>query len=185
MNSRWVRTALLCVCLAGAGALCASAQRGPGGMGGPGGGMGGGPSRGPGGPGGFGGPGDPPPPRPNGVPPNNDSRGGLQSGPIGRWWDDKKVVGAIGLRKDQQKKMDTVFDAHKPAILDSYKSLLAEQAKLDTLMKQPNADKAQVFAAIDSVNQARAALQKANTEMLLDIRSELEPEQIEKLQAVR
>jgi Spy/CpxP family protein refolding chaperone len=109
----------------------------------------------------------------------------LQSGPIGRWWDDKKVVGAIGLRKDQQKKMDTVFDAHKPAILDSYKSLLAEQAKLDTLMKQPNADKAQVFAAIDSVNQARAALQKANTEMLLDIRSELEPEQIEKLQAVR
>ena len=95
------------------------------------------------------------------------------------------MTSAIGLRRDQQKKMDAIFDASKPTILSSYKTLLSEQAKLDALNKQPQADATRLFATIDAVNQARASLQKATTEMLLQIRGQMEPDQILKLEKVK
>jgi Spy/CpxP family protein refolding chaperone len=106
----------------------------------------------------------------------------LQLGPVGRWWDDKTVVKTIGLRKEQQQKMDAIFNANKPTIVASYKAFLSEQSKLDSLNKDPNVDKARLFAAIDSVSQARASLQKATSQMLLQIRGEMDPDQISKLE---
>ena len=111
-------------------------------------------------------------------------RNALQFGPAGRWWDDKTVVQAIGLRREQQRKMDTIFDANKPAILDSYKTFLKAQANLTAVNKDPQADKAKVFAAIDAVNEARSSLQKATSAMLLQIRQEMDPNQITKLENV-
>jgi Spy/CpxP family protein refolding chaperone len=108
----------------------------------------------------------------------------LQFGPAGRWWDDKTVVQAVGLRREQQRKMDTIFDANKPAILDSYKIFLKAQANLAAVNKDPQADKAKVFAAIDAVNEARGSLQKATSSMLLQIRQEMDPIQITKLENV-
>ena len=108
----------------------------------------------------------------------------LQFGPVGRWWDDKTVVQSIGLRREQQKRMDTIFDANKPAILDSYKTFLKAQANLAAVNKDPQADKTKVFAAIDAVNEARSSLQKATSAMLLQIRQEMDPTQITKLENV-
>ena len=78
--------------------------------------------------------------------------------------------------------MDSIFNANKPAILASYKTFLSEQAKLDALNKDPKVDKANLFTAIDAVSQARASLQKATSQMLLQIRNEMEPGQITKLE---
>jgi len=105
-----------------------------------------------------------------------------QFGPVGRWWDDKSVMQAIGITREQQRKMDTIFDANKPAILESYKAFLKEQSKLESINKDPHADQATTFAAIDSVNNARATLQKATAQMLLQIRHEMKSEQIDKLE---
>lgn len=112
-------------------------------------------------------------------------RNALQIGPTGRWWDDKTVVHSVGISPTQQKKMDTVFDANKPAILASYKILQAEQAKLASLNKSAQPDQAAVFAQIDSVSQARTALQKATTQMLLQIRQEMAPDQVQKLEQIQ
>lgn len=106
----------------------------------------------------------------------------VQFGPVGRWWDDRTVVQSIGLRREQQRQMDTIFNANKPAILSSYKTYLGEQAKLKALNKSPKVDQARLFSAIDDVNQARAALQKATAQMLLQIRQQMSSEQIEKLE---
>jgi Spy/CpxP family protein refolding chaperone len=111
-------------------------------------------------------------------------REGFQLGPVGRWWDDKSVVQTIGLRKNQQQKMDAIFSANKPAILSSYKTFLREQSKLNKLGKDPKADQTRLFAAIDAVSRARAALQKATTQMLLQIREQMDAEQIKKLEKV-
>jgi len=78
--------------------------------------------------------------------------------------------------------MDGIFDANKPAILASYKTFLSQQSKLDALNKDPKVDKSTLFAAIDAVNQARAALQKTTAQMLLEIRQQMEPGQIDKLE---
>jgi Spy/CpxP family protein refolding chaperone len=151
---------------------------------------------GPGGPGGQGGigtpagPGGPSSPRALHHPrPGHDKvtgqpRNTLQFGPVGRWWDDKTVAQSIGLRHEQQRRMDTIFDANKPAILDSYKTFLKAQSNLTSVNKDPQADKAKVFAAIDAVNEARSSLQKATSSMLLQIRQEMDPTQITKLENV-
>lgn len=109
----------------------------------------------------------------------------LQFGPAGRWWDDKSVVQNIGLSNRQQRRMDSIFNSNKPAIVDSYKAFLKAQAHLETVNKDPHPDQAQVFAAIDAVNQARSSLQKATSAMLLQIRKEMSPDQIDKLEKLQ
>jgi Spy/CpxP family protein refolding chaperone len=115
---------------------------------------------------------------------NNQARSSVQFGPVGRWWDNKSVVRSIGLSRDQQQRMDSIFDANKPAILSSYKTFLQEQSKLQALNKKKDVDQQQLFAAIDSVNQARATLQKATAQMLLQIKQQMAPEQVEKLEKI-
>ena len=109
----------------------------------------------------------------------------LGFGPVGRWWDDKAVIQATGLRKAQQQKMDAIFNANKSSILNAYKTFLSEQSKFDALKKDPAVDKTRLFAAIDAVSQARASLQKATSEMLLQIRAEMDPDQIKRLEKLQ
>jgi len=109
----------------------------------------------------------------------------LQFGPVGRWWDDHSVVQQIGLSRDQQRRMDSIFDANKPAILASYKVFLKAQSTLTAVNKDTKADKNTVFAAIDAVNNARSDLQKATSAMLLQIRGEMTEDQIAKLEKVQ
>jgi hypothetical protein len=80
--------------------------------------------------------------------------------------------------------MDSIFDANKQAILDNYKGFLKAQSNLAAVNKDPQADKGRVFAAIDEVNQARSSLQKATSAMLLQIRQEMDPDQVTKLEQV-
>ena len=112
----------------------------------------------------------------------NIARGGIKVGPPGRWWDDHGFVQTLGLSRGQQKKMDAVFNANKPALIATYKDFVRQQAALQAIGKGSNVDKTKLFAAIDAVNQARSALEKANTEMLLQIRAELDPKQAAKLE---
>ena len=92
---------------------------------------------------------------------------------------------SIGLTKDQQRKMDGIFNKNKPALLDRYNNLQMEQSKLEALMNLPQPDKARLFAEIDAVNQARAALEKVNTQMLLQIRHEMQANQVARLDKLR
>lgn len=184
MKARFLRLVCLCICVAGFDAMVQAQNPGGPPHGGPPPGV-----PGPGNPGGSppGGPG-------GGASPSASSakgttggaaRSGAQFGPVGRWWDDKSVIKTIGLSKDQQKKMDVIFDANKPAILQSYKTLLSEQSKYDKISKDPKVDQATLFAAIDSVSKARASLQKATAQMLLQIRQQMAPDQIAKLEKLQ
>jgi Spy/CpxP family protein refolding chaperone len=110
------------------------------------------------------------------------SANGVKLGPTGRWWDEKTFTRTIGISRDQQRKMDAIFDANKPAIIETYKTLETQKAKYAALSSNPQADKNELFANIDAVNQARAALQKANTQMLLQIRDQLSKDQVSKLE---
>ena len=180
MRSAFHRTMLLGCCLLLMGAVALGQGHGGGapGGGGPGGGRAG-----------FGGPA----PNERGGYPGDTSgargggpmRGGLQLGPPGRWWDDKTFAKTLGLSKDQQKRMDTVFNANKGPILENYKALQKEESNLQKLTREKKLDEAKIFAGIDSVAQARAALEKSNAHMLLLVRQEMDEEQnarLEKLQ---
>ena len=186
MKANTLRILCFCLCVAAVQGVRAQAPP-PGGPGGP----GGAPRPGmPGSPGAPGSRGERP--SPNASHQSNPGTGNaatprnaLQFGPVGRWWDDKSVVANLGLSRQQQKKMDAVFDANRPAIVNSYKAFLKAQAHLDAVNQATHPDQAQVFAAIDAVNQARSELQKAASAMLRKIREQMNPDQIDKLEKLQ
>ena len=116
---------------------------------------------------------------------NSSMRGGLQLGPPWRWWDDKSFAKSLGLSKEQQKKMDAVFNSSKGSLLENYKTLQREESKLEKATRETRPDEARIFAGIDAVAQARAALEKANAHMLLLMRQEMDVDQIARMEKFR
>jgi Spy/CpxP family protein refolding chaperone len=140
---------------------------------------------------GFGPPGD----TSRGLPPPNNApdqqatistmRGGLQLGPPGRWWDDKHFAKELHLRPEQSKKMDAIFDQNRSPLLNTFEGLQQEQQRMESLTHAANPDENALFAEIDRVALARAALDKANMCLLLQIRAEMTPDQIDRLEQHR
>jgi Spy/CpxP family protein refolding chaperone len=186
-----VRPIVAWLCLAaGAATSFAQGRGGPpgggpggGGMGGPplgGGGMGGPsmPNRNPGGMGnpGFGNV----PNRPQNQP--SDGRAGLQLGPPGRWWDDHGFAKNLKLRPDQQTRMDAIFEQNRSPLVTSFQNVQQAEAQMQELSRSPAPDESALYAQIDRVAQARAELQKATTHMFLQLRREMDADQIKRLE---
>jgi len=121
-------------------------------------------------------------PRGPGAPTSSGTNhGGLRLGPPGRWWDNERFSNTLGINGDQKKRMDAVFEQHRDELVSKYKNLQKAQSSLEKLTKSDHPDQGALFGEIDHVAQARADLEKANTSMLLGIRGEMTPEQINKL----
>jgi Spy/CpxP family protein refolding chaperone len=108
-------------------------------------------------------------------------RGGLQLGPPGRWWDDKHYVKALHLRPEQQKRMDGLFDENRSTLVNRFQTLQQEESKMEALSRASNLDEATLFSQIDRVAQARADLEKANTHLMLQVRKEMDADQVSRL----
>ena len=106
---------------------------------------------------------------------------GPQLGLPGRWWDERKTIKSLSLRSDQKQRMDDVFTTNKPALVTSLSNLLREQNNLASMSKQDRQDETKVFAAINRVEAARGDLAKEIAHYQLQIRQQLDPDQITKL----
>jgi Spy/CpxP family protein refolding chaperone len=95
----------------------------------------------------------------------------------GRWWNDKQVIRQLNLRPGQQKQMDAIFEAHKGALANSFQNLQQERAQLGSLSQKDLQDETKVLAAIDRVVAARANLARQTTQILSDLRKQLDPQQ--------
>jgi Spy/CpxP family protein refolding chaperone len=112
-------------------------------------------------------------------------RGGVQLGPPVRWWDDKHYAKALHLRPEQQKRMDGLFDENRANLVSRYQTLQQEDSKMEALSRAQTLDEGALFAQIDRVEQARADLQKANTHLMLQVRNEMDTDQISRFDASR
>jgi Spy/CpxP family protein refolding chaperone len=133
--------------------------------------------------------------RMNGGPPPGNSpdsagtmsgmRGGLQLGPPGRWWDDKHFAKDLKLRPDQQRRMDSIFEANRSALLTRLGAVQQEQNRLESLVHSKNPDETALNTQIDRVWQSLAELEKAKTHYLLQIRQEMDADQLSRLEEHR
>ena len=112
-------------------------------------------------------------------------RPGLQLGPPGRWWDDKSFAKNLKLRPDQQARMDSIFEQNRGALLARYQGLQQAESQMEEVSRSPNPDESSLFSGIDRVAQARAELEKATTHYLLQIRKEMDPDQLQRLEKQR
>jgi Spy/CpxP family protein refolding chaperone len=117
--------------------------------------------------------------------PRGGMRGGSRGVPRGRWWDDRKVAKSLGLNDDQRQRMDSVFSQNRDALMSRYENLQKAQTQLDAVKNSDHPSDSALFTEIDHVAQARADLEKTYTRMMLQIRGEMTPEQINKLEDVR
>jgi Spy/CpxP family protein refolding chaperone len=113
------------------------------------------------------------------------TRGGVQLGPPSRWWDDKHYAKALHLRPDQKKRMDGLFDENRANLVNRYEAVQQEEKKMETLSHAQTLDEAALFAQIDRVAQAKADLEKATTHLMLQVRKELDADQIARFDASR
>ena len=127
----------------------------------------------------------PPNPRADANGAGSTARGGLQLGPPGRWWDDKHFAKSLQLRSDQQRRMDDIFEQSRSTLLKRYETLQGEEQRMDALTHASPLDENALFSQIDRVAQARADLEKANTHFLYQIRNEMDPDQIARLEQHR
>jgi hypothetical protein len=81
--------------------------------------------------------------------------------------------------------MDTIFDERRAGLLQRFEVLQQEQNKLEALTRARVLDETALMAAIDHVTQARGEVEKANTKMLMQIRAQMSPDQIERLDSHR
>jgi Spy/CpxP family protein refolding chaperone len=112
-------------------------------------------------------------------------RAGLQLGPPGRWWDDKHFAKTLHLRPEQKKRMDEIFDENRTTLVSHNQALQQEESKLEGLSRAQTLEESTLFAQIDRVAQARAELEKAYTHLMLQVRKEMDADQIARLDASR
>jgi Spy/CpxP family protein refolding chaperone len=95
------------------------------------------------------------------------------------------VVKSLKLSSDQQAHMDAIFEQNRGALLTRFEAVQQAEAQMEELSRSPVPDEAALFTQIDRVAQARAELEKANTHLLLQLRGEMDAEQIKKLEKSR
>jgi Spy/CpxP family protein refolding chaperone len=113
---------------------------------------------------------------------SSDPLSALQVAP-GTWWNNADTVTRLSLTKDQQKKMDDIFQQFRLTLIDLNASLSKEELIMDPLIAAERLDEVKILAQIDRIAQARAELEKANSRMLLAIRQSLTMEQWTRIQS--
>jgi Spy/CpxP family protein refolding chaperone len=101
--------------------------------------------------------------------------------PDGKWWKRPRLAHEIGLTADQQQQIEKIFVHSRTKLIDLRADLEKKQLGLQELMEDRGADRRDVEKKIESVENARAELQKARALMILDMKQVLKPEQWDRL----
>jgi Spy/CpxP family protein refolding chaperone len=140
-------------------------------------------------------------PPPRGVPPpRGPGQGGSGQGgpdgrpgnpsadmemPPGRWWNDANTAQTIGLSAAQIKKMDETFNGARDHLIDLDAAVRKAEGGLQPLLESDPIDRPKIMAQVERLTQAKAELEKANAQMLLDIRLQLTHDEWVKLASTR
>jgi Spy/CpxP family protein refolding chaperone len=87
----------------------------------------------------------------------------------------------LKLRPDQQARMDAIFEQNRNALQARLEAVQQAQAQMAQISKSPAPEESALFTQIDRVHQAQAELDKEYTHMLLQIRKEMDADQIKRL----
>lgn len=100
--------------------------------------------------------------------------------PEGKWWKRPRVAAEINLTPDQVRVIEAIFARARPKLIDGKGELEKRQRDLQDAIES-NADRRDIAAKVEAVENARAELQKTRILMVLDMKQSLKPEQWERL----
>ena len=100
--------------------------------------------------------------------------------PEGKWWKRPRVAAEINLTPGQVRDIEAIFARTRPRLIDGKGELEKVQGDLQDAIES-NADRRDIAAKVEGVENARAELQKTRILMVLDMKQALKPEQWERL----
>ncbi len=103
----------------------------------------------------------------------------------GKWWKRPRIAQELALTPEQGEKLEKIFAAAKPKLIDLRADFEKKQFDYDQAMQGDDVDRKALEAKIEAREQSRAALQKELALMELDMKAVLTPEQREKLVRMR
>ena len=104
--------------------------------------------------------------------------------PDGKWWKRPRIAAAVNLTADQARDIEAIFSKARPQLIDRKADLEKKQGELEDAVES-NADRKEIAARVEEVEDARAELQKARILMVLDMKHVLRPEQWDRLMKMR
>jgi Spy/CpxP family protein refolding chaperone len=105
--------------------------------------------------------------------------------PPGRWWEDQRVVGRIGLTDKQQVRIREVVYQHARRMIDLKADVDKAGLDLAGTVDQRDFDPAPVRAAFAHFQAARHKLETERFEMLLEVRQILTYEQWQRIEEMK
>jgi Spy/CpxP family protein refolding chaperone len=101
--------------------------------------------------------------------------------PDGKWWKRPRLAEEIGLTPAQQDQIEEIFVKSRSKLIDLRADLEKKQLALQVAMEDRAADRREIEKKIESLENARAELQKTRALMFLDMKLVLRQEQWDKL----
>jgi hypothetical protein len=105
--------------------------------------------------------------------------------PQGRWWRRPAVAAKLELTREQQAKLDEVFQSAANELIDAKADVRKLQLALRTELEQPSVRRDEVRRVGSQLNAARGKLFDRELMMLVDMRGVLSEHQWTELQAAR
>ena len=100
--------------------------------------------------------------------------------PEGKWWKRPRVAAEINLTPGQVRDIEAIFARARPRLIDGKGELEKKQGELQDAIES-NADRRDIAAKVEGVENARAELQKTRILMVLDMKQTLKSEQWDRL----
>lgn len=92
---------------------------------------------------------------------------------LGKWWKDSEIVRRLELSQGQIDRIEQNFLHFRPTLASLVAELKDRESELEEMLREEPPDDAKIQSQMDLVTRSRAALEKANSSMMLAIRKEL------------
>jgi Spy/CpxP family protein refolding chaperone len=123
------------------------------------------------------------PPAPNAGGPG-EKRDARMHHPMGAWWKNSELASKLQLTDQQVQQLENTFYQHRLKLADLRANIEKQDLTMQQLLDAPTPNDAAILAQVDQRSAARNQLDREFTQMTLDFRKILTPDQWKQLRAL-
>ena len=124
------------------------------------------------------------PPAPNAGAPSGKPHHMMHEGPMGAWWKNSEIASKLQLTDQQVQQLENTFYQHRLKLVDLRANIEKQDLPMQQLLDAPTPNDAAILAQVDQRSAARNQLDREFTQMTLDFRKILTPDQWKQLRAL-
>ena len=124
------------------------------------------------------------PPAPGTGGPGSKPDGMMHHHPMGAWWKNSEIANKLQLSDQQVQQLENAFYQHRMKLADLRANIEKQDLAMQQLLDAPTPNDSAILAQVDQRSAARNQLDREFTQMTLDFRKILTPDQWKQLRAL-